>query len=232
MKSKFYYLIVSIGLVGAISVGYYVPFFINKYPGASITETANIIIIWITVIVLIIYTWETKELKKSTRDTAKATIDLKEVTRKQLVENRRSLYLNLRPFIRLQWSQISNYKNKNYGLWHIKIINEAEGIAINFRMSFSHDKTVITRTLIAGHKTYLPVTEPNYQDFKYKDESSFLAKFGPQNNYKIILDYKDVSSLAYKQVFKTDQSEDSKFKLIQWDMPEVFKKIDKNMVEM
>jgi len=160
------------------------------------------------------------------------TYYLKSVQQKQLTEERRKLYLEMRPFIRLEWSQISSYHPHRNDVWHIKIINEGDGIAVNFSMKFSHDQKLIKRSLIGGKREYLPITEPNYHDFGFNDECKFLAKFGPQNIYEIFITYQDISGVKYSQVFKADESENSKFKLVRWSMPKVFSKISTEMIDI
>lgn len=202
---------------------------IRKYvtfPINHMLEIATLAVLWITAFVILIYTRQTRDLKN-------ATVDLKEVTRKQLVETRRSLYLSVAPFFRLEWNQESLYpKTENHGLWHIKIINEGEGIAINFKMTFSNNDKSVSRSMVGNKKIYLPVTEPNYIDFGYKNESEFLKVFSPKNKYKVTIGCKDVSGLKYKQIFVADENENSNFRLIEWDMPDVFKKIDKTMTRI
>lgn len=193
------------------------------YPRNNLLEIATLAVLWITAFVILIYTRQTRDLKN-------ATLDLKEVTRKQLVETRRSLHLSITPFFRLEWSQESLYPGtENHGLWHIKIINEGEGIAIGFKMSFDNSDKLITRSMVGNKKIYLPVTEPNYKDFGIDKEGPFLEKFSPNNKYKTTIEYKDISGIKYKQVFLADENENSRFRLIEWDMPDAFRKIDRKM---
>ncbi len=162
------------------------------------------LILWLTAISVFMYTRETR--------------DLKLVTQKQLEEDRRATSLSVRPFIRLQWSNISSYDSGNSeGLYHIKVINEGAGAAIKLILSFSHTSKKFSSTIIAGQRVYLPVTEPNYKDFEYDDEASFLSDISPEDkNYNITVKYQNILGKEYQQTFKANSQLADKFEIIAW----------------
>ncbi|MBU0612399.1 hypothetical protein KKB10_00120 [Patescibacteria group bacterium] len=151
---------------------------------------------------------------------------MKTVANKQLIEARKQTFLNIRPFIRLQWIN-------NDG---IRIINEGYGIALNVRLSFSNGG-VINRTIISGEKASKSYTDAGYEDMinKKTDISSsffFTRKYSPNDNvYTIDVTYQDVAGIFYLQTFRTDSILNDKYKLKHWDIPEDFKSIKMKKVD-
>lgn len=184
----------------------------------KITEFITAEILFVTFIAILQYT--------------KETLWLKRVTQKQLNENRKSFYIQLRPFIRLQWSNQSWYREGAKD-WHIKIINEGDGIAIDCKISFSHSTKNDYRAIIAAEKAFKSVTETNYTDLGFSDYNDYLNNFSPiQKIYRVTLEYKDIANLTYKQSFVTDSRVNDKFRLLSWTLPEIFKNQDIKMIEM
>jgi hypothetical protein len=197
LTSWFIFLISVLGIITIIlaATGRTVATFSNALPS---------LILWVTAISVFMYTRETR--------------DLKLVTQKQLEETRHATSLSVRPFIRLQWSKVSSYdSNDKDGLHHIKIINEGAGSAIKLNVSFSHIDKKFDSTIIAGQRTYLPLTEPNYKDFGYQDESSFLKELSPQQKtYDLTVKYQDILGKEYQQTFKSNPQLTDGFEIITW----------------
>lgn len=196
LTSWFIFLLSISGIAGIVCL-YFVKTVSPDWKGAL--QSA---ILWTTAISLFLYTRETRDLKR--------------VTQKQLEETRKSTKLSLRPFIRLEWSNYSLYNNQT-GLYHIKIVNEGVGLAVNLKVTFSHNPSSFIATVVGANRTYLSVTEPNYQDFHCKSEKEFIDSFSPdKSEYTITIEYADLEKNNYKQSFVTDRSLGYKFRITGW----------------
>ncbi|MFH1534690.1 MAG: hypothetical protein ABIF80_01765 [Patescibacteria group bacterium] len=170
---------------------------------------------WLLAVTALVVFWYSRE-----------TFDLKNVANKQLVETRKQTFLNIRPFIRLQWIN-------NDG---IRIINEGYGIALNVRLSFNIGGT-IHRTILSGEKATKSYTDAGFEDVvdkqnSFTDSREFKEKYSPiDNDYNVDVTYQDVSGIIYLQTFKTDKTLNDKFRLKHWDIPEDFKSIKMKKVE-
>ena len=189
-------------------------FLFYYYKNFKLDSFINTIILWITAIVILKYT--------------KETYDLKKLSNKQLTESRKQTFLSLRPFIRLQWREKES---------QIRIINEGYGIAIDIELKFNHDNNgIIRRSIICGEKSSKSYTDADFTEIEKAkdiigDIDTFKAKYSPDIiTYSIDVKYKDITGNIYNQKFVTDENLNDKYRLLEWDIPKNFKKIEMNKV--
>ncbi|MBD3359808.1 MAG: hypothetical protein GF365_03840 [Candidatus Buchananbacteria bacterium] len=196
-------------IFGIISLFYH-------YRNFKLDNFINTIILWITAIVILKYT--------------KETYDLKKLSNKQLTESRKQTFLSLRPFIRLHWIERSE---------QIRIINEGHGIAIDVEVKFNHDNNgIIRRSIICGERASKFYTDADFTEIENTRESigdinTFKAKYSPDIiTYSIDVKYKDITGNIYNQKFVADKNLNDKYRLLEWDIPKNFKKIEMDKVRL
>ncbi|MBI5906603.1 hypothetical protein HY857_00940 [Candidatus Saccharibacteria bacterium] len=156
---------------------------------------------------------------------AKETYDIKQNSNKQIKEARKQTYLNTRPFMRINWD---NDEHKA-----IFVVNEGGGVAVDLTIEFLSDnkvKEAQSRPVMStGPQS---VTRIDYRDFGLTD-GTFNEQFSPlKNQYEISMKYKDLVNNSYEQVFNTDASYNDRYKVIEWDIPEDFKKMQYRMLKI
>jgi hypothetical protein len=150
---------------------------------------------------------------------SRETADLKDISNKSIKESRKQVFLEQRPFIRLQW--LDKIRMGNYG---IRIINEGLGIAVNILLKVE-ERPEIKRSIIAGEKASKSYTDAGFEDAGLENDQEFLDIFKPNKVYKINVLYLDVVGNKYSQLFITNDKLNDKFELLEWDLPEDFKRI-------
>ena len=144
---------------------------------------------------------------------SRETADLKKISNKSIKELRKQIFLEQRPFIRLQWLNDNG----------IRIINEGFGIAVNVKLEISN-KPTICRSIIAGEKATKSYTDAGFEDAGLDNDQKFLDVFKPSDGYRINVSYWDVAGNKYSQIFIANDRLNDKFELLEWDLPEDFKR--------
>lgn len=147
---------------------------------------------------------------------SRETADLKDISNKTIKELRKQVFLQQRPFIRLQWLTLENFG--------IRIINEGQGTAVNLFIK-AKNKPVIHRTIVAAEIASKSYTDAGFADANLKNDDDFEKIFSPSRIYKLKVKYKDIAGNDYCQIFQTDKELNDKFELLEWDIPEDFKKL-------
>jgi hypothetical protein len=150
---------------------------------------------------------------------SRETADLKDISNKSIKELRKQVFLEQRPFIRLQW--IDKIGLGNFG---IRIINEGFGIATNVILK-AKEKPEIKRSIIAGEKASKSYTDAGFEDAGLESDQKFLDTFKPSDAYKIDVLYLDVAGNKYSQLFIANDKLNDKFELLEWDLPEDFEQV-------
>ncbi|HUD20823.1 MAG TPA: hypothetical protein VMQ44_02025 [Candidatus Saccharimonadales bacterium] len=195
----------SILVISAFGFAAIITLYFKQVTNVKLGNSAQSLILWITAISIFLYTRETRDLKR--------------VTQKQLEATRDNTKLLLMPLIRIEWSQVSNYDNPTRvpGLHHIKIINEGSGIAVNVKITFSHRNESYVVNILGANKTYLPITEPNYEDFGFANDDVFVKNLDPSiREYSIFVEYLDINKGTHKQEFESQKLPACGYKLIKW----------------
>jgi len=148
---------------------------------------------------------------------ARETLDLKQITNKQLFETRRQLFFQARPYLHLQW-----HEGKNKGVYNI--INEGEGMALDVvfePITFEDDTRIAyqikSRPLIARSKSTLITTDElatpgaAVKDAGIKD---YLRDRIPRGYY-ITAAYRDADGRRYRVVFRSDPTYHDQFRIVE-----------------
>jgi hypothetical protein len=149
------------------------------------------------------------------------TNDLKEISTRQLKETRKQIDMQLKPYLRLQWNNEDN--NKVYD-----IVNEGEGLALDveFAPIPFQDQDLLSvfqiksRPLIAKSKATSVTTSELVNPDNFVRETVNIKGYLEQKfdlNYKIKATYLDVEKRKYKVIFKSDETYNDKFKIVEQD---------------
>jgi hypothetical protein len=147
---------------------------------------------------------------------SRETADLKDISNKSIKELRKQVFLQQRPFIRLQW-----LAQENFG---IRIINEGSGIAVNLSI-MADKKPTINRSIVAAEKACKSFTDAGFADAGLPTDQDFEKIYSPTQLYNLAVNYSDIAGNKYSQEFRTNASLNDKFELTEWDMPEDFEKV-------
>lgn len=192
------------------------------------------------------YTCETSELRKLQQS-------LNEKTNKSIQEQRKQLFLELRPFIRLQWIPPRWRKENELLNWRsgmptaedistsmvaidvewpgIRIINEGNGMAINLSL-VSRNRPTIYRSIIGPEKATKSYTDAGFEDTTLGGHQEFEKTFDPSKDYKIDVRYQDAAGNEYQQTFKSNGMLNDKFELLEYQVPKHFGKTEFDVVKV
>lgn len=131
---------------------------------------------------------------------SRETMDLKQISNKQVYHLRKEHKTNLRPYLRLQ---------KKTGENVLQLVNEGKGVAVNLRSVYKKD----------GHEVQLPgitamASAPN--SFTEGLTPARLGiNFDSDENCQIEINYNDVESRNYHAVFKRNADYNDRFEIVE-----------------
>jgi hypothetical protein len=160
-------------------------------------------LIFVTAILIL---WYTRE-----------TYDLKRISNKQLIETRKQIDLQLRPYLRLQWDSGGNQDV-------FDVVNEGEGLAIDvtFSLMTFYDQDVkseyqiMSRPLIAKSKPTIITTDELNNPANIVKGVSIKGYLNDKlvDGFTIKVNYFDTENRKYRAIFSADTSYNDRFRIV------------------
>jgi hypothetical protein len=190
MKTMFaiirYCLLFCIIIFGAIVVlGSFLLSHFNNY----IIQLLTIIILYLTLLAIVWYSWETRQLKIETRRMRKWAEADNFLLKKQ---NK----TNIRPYLRLQKIEGVNGK--------LRLVNEGKGVAVSLELGYKKGRNKVGE----GSITAMAAAPSSWTDI-HKGEISL----DPKDGCSIDVRYKDIEGHNYMAIFMVDTSFNDGFEI-------------------
>jgi hypothetical protein len=181
-----------VGTIGIISIFFITNF--NQNTSAVITAC----LLYLTFVVVIWYSWETRQLKIETRRLRKWASADHEISKKQSITD-------IRPYLRLQMTNTTTF---------LQLVNEGKGVAVNLEPIYIKGK--IRKPLL---RIPAMAAAPNSNTINFVPyELARSVNLDPEIAYYMILvNYEDIEGRKYEAIFQSDKDYNDKFSIISQD---------------
>ncbi|MGH7245991.1 MAG: hypothetical protein ACREGI_03590 [Candidatus Levyibacteriota bacterium] len=148
------------------------------------------IFLYLTLVAVLWYSWETRQLKIETRRLRKWAADENHVLKKQSITS-------IRPYLRLQ--TIEGIDNK------LRLVNEGKGVAISLKLRYLKKGKEINRYAV----TAMASAPGSFTDI-HRNEITL----NPEDDYSMEIAYKDIEDRKYIAIFEPNLIFNDNFEIL------------------
>jgi len=193
LKQIFWDIKIIRGLLITTFIGCPIIIYYEFHKSASTPELVTPLALFLTLLAIIWYSWETRQLKIETRRLSRSAASEVQMLVKQNITS-------IRPYLRLQKAAVAH---------HLQLINEGKGIAVNLTPLYRKDSKEIPLLKIPAMAAAPGsiTTSFVYDDFR-EELDPVVAE------YKIEITYEDIEGRVYTAIFQSDNSFNDGFKIV------------------